>query len=206
MREIPFVLRLFFAAIGLGLLFGIGCIGWFDALDIGRWARSGSWKPAEATITHSSVYRSTTAGPKKAPIFEANVVYTYTAGGRERRGYSTCFGSRRTFTFLAGLQAGRYTPGDRVEAYFDPAAPGSSVLSRGLSFITWPILFGLANVAWLAVRVAATCLYPSLASPWAPLYCGDLTRADLVAIISLASTLLLFVTCQILPLIVGLFI
>ena len=60
--------------------------------------------------------------------------YSYEVGGQAYHGHRAAFGTPLGFGIglgrIAAVQAGRYTPGEAVDVWVDPANPSNAVLRR----------------------------------------------------------------------------
>jgi hypothetical protein len=158
--------RLGYLAAGLAVLSLAGFVVWFEAFGFGPWLRSAGWGRTEGTVTRSAVVETrVTVRQRASRAHEAGVSYTYTVDGREHHGSAVCFGPRRTFAFLARAQAGSYPAGEKVDVYYDPADPGSAVLSRSVSFSAMPFLLLALAGGWLGARLTARGVVPEACGP-----------------------------------------
>ncbi len=108
---------------------------------------SRSWTRVDGTIVRSRAWQTKNN-------WHADIRYTYSAHGEQRKGRRYCFGG-----FSGGREAvqalvARYPEGAVVPIYYDPSNPGSATIERiarikGLRLIGW-----LVSAMFLVILVA----------------------------------------------------
>jgi hypothetical protein len=99
--------------------------------------RARSWQRVAGTMLGSGTagYRTqATGGHMGANVQRAVFAYRYEVDGRTYAGHRAAFGTPLGFGMglggIATVHAGRYSPGDAVDVWVDPANPSNSVLRR----------------------------------------------------------------------------
>ena len=121
--------------------------------------RSLSWQRVPGIMLGSGVAGYHTAagdGHGRAYVQQAVFAYSYQAGGRTYTGQRAAFGTPLGFGMglgaIASAHAARYTPGQQVGVWVDPANPANSVLRRSA---TSSVVFTAIGVAVLIAAVVS---------------------------------------------------
>lgn len=121
--------------------------------------RARSWRKVPGTILGSGVagYQTSPGGGHgRAPMQHAVFAYSYEYGGHIYSGHRAAFGTPLGFGMglgaIASQHAARYTPGQQVDVWVDPANPANSVLRRSASS---SLLFAVIGAVVLIAAVAS---------------------------------------------------
>jgi hypothetical protein len=117
--------------LALFMLIGVGLSCW-GLIVLANARASAGWTAVEGVIVSSALEHDRDA--EGGDSWEPKVTYEYPAGGRQQVGVTINFGEN-SYDDQEEAQAilDRYPTGQAVQVYYDPDAPGRSVLEPGVS-------------------------------------------------------------------------
>ena len=112
---------------------------------------SQTWPGTAGQVVEVKVDRSrhTDSDDDTYYTYAPNVTYTYQVGGQSFTGMSLTFGIRESHRNQAKAQAvaARYSPGQQVAVFYNPAKPEEAALERRTSGTTASLIVGIALLA-----------------------------------------------------------